>query len=139
MKIRGTKTGFLSCRNKEARQSDLSEYGVGIVLYFQFLKYLAALFLLLTILSLPSFLCFSFGTTPGTPLMSKFTLGNLGQSSKSCNYAPFSSGNEGSYGYQSNIQLSCPFGTLHSISVLGQQQIDTRPQCLAHTKPETDD
>lgn len=55
--IFGTHTGYFSY-NKSWRKSDMQEYGIGIVLYFQFLKYLGCVFFLLTLLSLPSMYLF---------------------------------------------------------------------------------
>ena len=38
-KLFKTKTGWPQCCRRQKRQSDFQEYGVGSVLYFQFLKY----------------------------------------------------------------------------------------------------
>jgi len=52
-----TKVGCSHC-NKRNRETDLKEYGVGIVLYFQFLKYLGIMMIIFSILSIPNYLCF---------------------------------------------------------------------------------
>ena len=57
----GTKTGQLCCLRKW-RETDLSEYGNGIVLYFQLLKFLGALMLWMTICSIPNMLMFYHGS-----------------------------------------------------------------------------
>ncbi len=46
---------------KAARASDFTSYGVGITLYFQFLKFLAAMFLILTVVSGPAYIFFASG------------------------------------------------------------------------------
>lgn len=45
----------LHCICKKFRESDLVEYGEGIVLYFMFVKYLIFLFLIFSFLSIPAF------------------------------------------------------------------------------------
>ena len=46
-------TGFHFC-GETTRRSDLEKYGVGIVLYFKFVKYLIFFFVIFSILSIPS-------------------------------------------------------------------------------------
>ena len=55
-----TNTGKHSC-SKDSRVSELSQFGPGIVLYFQFVKFLCVAALLLTLLSVPQFLIFYSG------------------------------------------------------------------------------
>ena len=55
-----SKLGWSHC-NKNMRKTDYGVYGVGVVLYFQFLKYLCVMMFLFTILSVPSYLMFSNG------------------------------------------------------------------------------
>jgi hypothetical protein len=79
--ICSTRTGCFSCRGKD-RESDLKEYGTGVVMYFQFLKYLIVVYLLMTLLSLPSIYWF-FAANPLTPadlkeFLSLISLGNVG-------------------------------------------------------------
>jgi len=45
------------------RESEFSPYGVGVTLYFQFLKFLSSLFLIMIILSLPAYIFFYNGNT----------------------------------------------------------------------------
>ena len=82
MPVCGTKTGAHNCFSRQARESDLSEYGVGIVVYFQFLKYMACVFLILGILSVPTMIFSFYGTKPDgsfTSIASSISIGNLGQ------------------------------------------------------------
>ena len=62
--ICGTNTGFHDCASRKRRTSDFEEFGVGTVLYFQFIKYIGFLFTLMSIISLPSMFFFYFGTEP---------------------------------------------------------------------------
>ena len=55
-----TRTGWSHCL-KRYRKTDLNDYGVGIVLYYQFLKYLGIMMLIASILSIPSYLLFYHG------------------------------------------------------------------------------
>ena len=55
-----TRIGCSHCM-KAYRKTDLNEYGVGIVLYYQFLKYLGIMMLIASILSIPSCLLFYHG------------------------------------------------------------------------------
>ena len=57
--ICSTRTGCSHCL-KNVRKTDLNEYGVGIVLYFQFLKYVGIIMLILTVLSAPPFFAFKY-------------------------------------------------------------------------------
>lgn len=52
--------GWSHCR-KSMRKNDFGQYGAGLVLYFQFLKYLSVMMFLFTLLSLPSYVLFSSG------------------------------------------------------------------------------
>lgn len=56
-----TKTGWAWC-TKEVRSSEFTNYGVGVTLYFQFLKFLSTAFAILTILSLPAFIFYKSGS-----------------------------------------------------------------------------
>ncbi len=82
--ICGTSTGN-NCCLKSCRKSDLSQYGPGIVIYFQFVKFLIYIGVFLTLLSLPAFILYQSGSlitnkqNPDlTDLFSSFTLGNIG-------------------------------------------------------------
>ena len=65
--------------------------GVGIVVYFRLLKFLGCMFLLFTVISLPSLIMYQAGnsddvggTFDSKSTFSKYSLGNLGASTKSC-------------------------------------------------------
>jgi len=68
--------------------SDLAPYGVGTVLYFQMLKYLAFMFLMMFTLSIPAIIFFFSGTevedTTLTKIVAAGSLGNLGASEPVC-------------------------------------------------------
>lgn len=55
-----TKTGSYSCFKKN-RESDLAQYGSGVVAYFQFLKYLSWLFFVMSLSSIPSMIIYYSG------------------------------------------------------------------------------
>jgi len=86
--IWGTKTGTHSFRAK-SRESDLKMYGTGIVVYFQFLKYMACVFILMTVLSIPSLIFFFSGNKSSDysfkSLVSQFSVGNIGATNLACN------------------------------------------------------
>jgi hypothetical protein len=78
----GTKTGYPSCSRK-SRQSDFQEFGTGIVVYFQFIKYLTVMFIILALLSIPSMIVFFSGDTSGfepgfKSIITVFSVANLG-------------------------------------------------------------
>jgi len=56
----GTRVGRHSL-DPECRASDLSEFGVGLVLYFKFVKYLIAMFFVALLLSVPALILFGSG------------------------------------------------------------------------------
>ena len=88
----GTQTG-ISCCGKASRKTDLANYGVGIALYFQFLKYIAWLLFVTSLLSLPAYIFFYSGNSSSLQqvnvknLLTTFSLGNIGQSQYACNSA----------------------------------------------------
>ena len=83
-----TKTGWPQCCKREKRKSDFVDYGVGSVLYFQFLKYMGALFCCMTLLAIPSMLFFFYGTELKEKsfrnIVTAASLGNLGSSLPTC-------------------------------------------------------
>lgn len=124
LRMRGvcsTKTGCHDCCNRERRVSELTEYGVGSVLYFQFLKCMGCLFLLMGFLAIPSMIFFFYGTeladTSFTKVVAAASLGNLGSSDPVCKEASYdlTGANASKWNPQVNMQLSCPFGELWSI------------------------
>ena len=57
-----TKTGYHGRCSRQSRRSDFDDYGVGSVLYFQFLKYMGCQFLIMAVLGIPAMLFFYYGT-----------------------------------------------------------------------------
>jgi pilus assembly protein TadC len=83
-KICGSKTGNNCCMAK-FRKSDFTQYGPGVVIYFQFIKYWATIMFLLTLFSLPAFIFYYSGNIISrmknpdmTDVFTAFTLGNIG-------------------------------------------------------------
>ena len=91
--ICGTKTGRASC-DKETRKSDLENYGVGLVVYFQFVKYMSCLYFWLAVLSLPAMILFWAGNKSKVAdlneLITVTSLGNIGESPIACGEGKFS-------------------------------------------------
>jgi len=54
-----TDTGAHSCY--KPKESELSMYGVGISLYFKFVKFMVVVYLVLSLLALPSLIIYSLG------------------------------------------------------------------------------
>jgi hypothetical protein len=78
-----TKTGS-GCCSKDARKTDLGVYGVGMVLYFQFLKSVTWMFFIASIFSAPAYMFYYSGNTSNGQSnlkseLTSFTLGNIGQ------------------------------------------------------------
>lgn len=80
----GAKTGW-HCSCKNWRNSEIREMGVGISVYFKFLKFMMILFLWFTFLSIPAYVLFLTGNQSGVQeinvkwALSAPTLGNIGQ------------------------------------------------------------
>jgi hypothetical protein len=79
----GSSTGWHCCC-KRMRNSDIRDLGVGISVYFKFLKFIICLYLWFAILSLPAYLLYYSGNETGTQyksikyVLSAFSLGNIG-------------------------------------------------------------
>lgn len=112
-----TKTGWVWFTST-IRKSEFTNYGVGVTLYFQFLKFLSMMFLMLTILSVPAYIFYFSGTQSDDgsgdmkSFLGKLSLGNIGQSSYACNSAT-ALGSE-------KFNLYCAYGTLSTIVEFGQ-------------------
>lgn len=83
--ICATHTGWY-CLCKSWRKAEIRELGIGMSIYFKFLKYFMFVFLLMTALSIPSLYIYYHGDQVGdfTQLtlkqkLSAFSLGNIGQ------------------------------------------------------------
>ncbi len=80
-----TKTGS-HWFTKASRASEFTTYGVGMTLYFQFLKFLAVMFFILALLNVPAYIFFSSGNSSALETskdlkaqLSSLSLGNIGQ------------------------------------------------------------
>ena len=83
-----TKTGFFSCKT-EARRSDLEPYGPGIVVFFQFIKYLLLMYCVMTVLAIPIMIVYYSRDTEGLSynfksMITLISVGNSGESDISC-------------------------------------------------------
>ena len=88
-----TKTGSPNCCNRKSRESELAQYGVGSVLYFQFLKFMSCMFILMLVLASPAMFFFFYGQkiedSSFTAIVKASSLGNLGSSNPTCNTARY--------------------------------------------------
>ena len=122
-----TRTGWHSS-SKSWRHSDIRDMGVGISVYFKFLKFMMVLSIWFTLLSIPAYVLYVNGNQSGVVqlnlkwALSAPTLGNIGQckfqffnssvAQNSCNYASLT-------GNLTNVTLFCPYGTMQSIVQMG--------------------
>ena len=119
-RICGTRTGNFACC-KSVRKSDLADYGVGVVFYFQFLKYMACLYFVMAVLSIPAMFIFYNGNTERSSdldigsLVTQFSLGNLGASDTACGSGVYDKKNVVDGNKIASIPLSCPYGKLAAI------------------------
>ena len=113
-----TKTGW-HCWRPSYRKSDFAQYGMGVVIYFQFLKYMACMFFWMTVMSIPAMVFYWSGNPADSLSMSSvvpaLSLGNIGQSETAC-----SSGTYDRKTGKVEITLTCPFGQLEFITNFGQ-------------------
>ena len=109
---------------KKFRKTDFAELGTGVCLYFKMIKYMMGLFLLFTILSIPSYFLYWTGNNYRNRMystssfmnldyvLSANSIGNLGESLKSC----FSmTVNKPSIQNQT-LQLSCDYGVMTALN-----------------------
>ena len=131
----GTKTGWPDCCKRKNRESELSEYGVGSVLYFQFLKFMSCMFILMLILASPAMFFFIQGQgledSSFTSFVKATSLGNLGSSSPVCQTARYDLSNADDP--NAYLTLSCNFGELWAIKTFGQVSVSNEIDCDAAT------
>jgi hypothetical protein len=79
-----TKTGW-HWFTKASRASEFTTYGVGMTLYFQFLKFLAMMFFILAFLNIPAYIFFASGNPSALETskdlkaqLASLSLGNIG-------------------------------------------------------------
>ena len=95
-------------KEKELQASDFDQYGVGIVLYFKYLKFMTILLFVLSVLQVPSLLIYgvaggaagSVEGKGGVKALVKTTMGNLGMGEELCV--------EGTMAPGETITLKCP-------------------------------
>ncbi len=81
-----TSTGWLTCKKHkkgEPKKEENAKFGLGMAIYFKQLKALIILFIVLSILSIPCFITYYYGTpslavNDSKTFFSMLTLGNLG-------------------------------------------------------------
>jgi hypothetical protein len=134
--ICGTKIGSLSCI-KSDRHSELEQFGPGLVVYFQSLKYFTSLFIIMTILSLPSMMFYLSGNmTIPSDLKSALTaisLGNIGATTLACNAQnpiPPEGGPETS---KTTFNMQCSYGVLGKLQNWGQVSAFSFVSCEKYT------
>jgi len=101
---------------------------MGMVIYFQFLKFMATMYCIMTVISIPS-MVFYFSGNPTdrlsmSDLIPALSLGNIGQSETACAsgiYEPSTSLVE--------ITINCPFGKLDEVTSFGQVSFGQFIQC----------
>ena len=131
MSVCKSNMGWHDCCSRKRRHSDFNEFGIGTVLYFQMLKYLGCMFLLMFFLSIPAICFFFYGTeltdASFTKIVTAASLGNLGTSKPVCKTGVYdlTSG----VNPQAGIFLDCPFGTLYSITEFGQLSKEVEVDC----------
>eukprot|EP00742_Colponemidia_sp_Colp-10_P005016 GILJ01005359.1.p1 GENE.GILJ01005359.1~~GILJ01005359.1.p1 ORF type:complete len:1183 (+),score=192.60 GILJ01005359.1:83-3631(+) len=110
--ICGMKTGAHLCCGQNS--SDMTRYGVGITLYFKFLKFMAALFFFMGILAIPEIFFNLVGNKYTTATKFGFeytTVGNLGEAALLCSKSQFTG--------TPTMTFTCTAGTLSSIQKIG--------------------
>lgn len=134
MSVWKTRIGSHDCASRRNRNSDLAEYGVGTVFYFQMLKYLAAMFFMMFVLSMPGMIFFYSGSEVEdaslTKLVAAGSLGNLGASEPVCREGEYDlSTPELAANPKGIVQLNCAFGELYSLYDFGQLSKNTKTDC----------
>jgi len=123
---------------KSSAKSDLSKFGVGIVLYFKFLKHLIFFFSLFTALSIPAFIFYtgSFSaynlnnTTKSLnyiDLLTATTVGAVGFGASSCGISKYPS--SAATPDQTTMRFECPTGKIASINNIVYGLVKTGTTC----------
>ena len=106
--------------SKKAASADpLSQLGYGIVAYTSIMEKFIWVFLLFTLLLVPTMMSFKGGSAYGEDSLAGYATGmisNLGYSSVQCHATPFSLG---------QVELSCPYGTVGEIYDYGVNSKDS--------------
>ena len=116
------------------------DFGPGIVVYFQSLKYFAILFTIMTILSVPSMIFYYSGNLkiPGDlkGAITALSLGNIGGSKLACDNSD-SDLIANTLDYQASMSLTCNFGVLDSIKEFGQVSQASYVDCNTLANPSS--
>ena len=88
-----TRTGSHNPCKRANRRSDFDDFGVGSVLYFQFIKYMGCQFLVMAFLGIPAMMFFYYGTEMSDlefrPIVQSLSLGNLGTAINTAGYGEY--------------------------------------------------
>lgn len=99
---------------EDDEKSSFSKYGTGVVLLFKFMAYMFTVFLLLTVLSIPSIYIFAESNAMAddmvtiTQQMASVSLGNLGEGHTECNAGSEPMANSPSD--EGSVHIGCPAG-----------------------------
>lgn len=96
------------------------ELGIGMTLYFRQMKFFAIVFLILTVLSVPSLIFYHGTGGPTSNLFFTTSIGNLGQSDIACSSTEFSQNKTNS------MTLQCESGTMSKIVDFGLESSTTK-------------
>jgi len=100
----------------------MAQYGPGVVLYFQFLKYIGCLYMVLCVLSIPALMVYYSGNTAYRfdfkGLIVKTSLGNIGVARPACNTG------------DSVIYLQCANGYFDKLTNFGTVSKTTEINCV---------
>ena len=102
-----TSTGSHAFVGGKDDKGELEAYGVGISLYFKYLKYLTVVYFVLTVLAVPALVIYSLGgklsdVETSIQYLPETTLGNLGESKIACQ----------STNDDFDMAISCPEGAI---------------------------
>ena len=98
------------------RKTDINDYGVGMVLYFQFMKYIGVIMLICSIIALPSIMINYYSHEPLSSSynhqLAQLSIGNLGETHQVSTQLDFSS--EGPL-----LELNCHIGIIRGVDSIG--------------------
>lgn len=121
-------------RRKKGGFNFTTELGLGVSLYFKLMWYLAEMFFLFAIISIPSYmLCAGYGKEGFTKISSlpdalaRFGPGNIGEATENCR--TFSEINR----MEENQVITCPFGTIVGFTEVGFMETNCAARTM--TKP----
>jgi bacterioferritin (cytochrome b1) len=122
------------CDNAAWKKSQFEHHGIGIVLYFKFLRWLIFTFFFMALVVTPSiYVIRDMGTpdpllTQGTGILATTTLGNLGEGSRVCE--------EAYEGGSQNLTVRCAEGSISTILTAYMGHPTGQCGCPAAQKPD---